>query len=259
MFPESPSWQCPPTPLESLCLETGEVHLWRISLDLESERLEQLAAHLDTQEERRARRFLQRRHRQRFRAGRGALREIVAAYLGAEAGDLRFDYGPQGKPHLGGDPPPLSFNLAHSHGVALCAVCREGEIGVDIERLRPIERAQGIAESYFSSRESRFLAALEGAGERLQVAARIPQVVPIGFPHAERRDTGADAQPSAFPHRIARVDREIHQHLLELGRVGGHQRTAVFDLEREVDVTRNQRRQQALGIAHELATFEGPW
>ncbi len=165
MFPESPSWQCPPTPLESLCLETGEVHLWRISLDLEPERLEQLAAHLDTQEERRARRFLQRRHRQRFRAGRGALREIVAAYLGAQAGDLRFDYGPQGKPHLGGDPPPLSFNLAHSHGVALCAVCREGEVGVDIERLRPIEQAQGIAESFFSLRESRFLAALEGTGE----------------------------------------------------------------------------------------------
>jgi len=165
MFPLFPAWQCPPAPLDSLRLEAGELHIWRVPLDLDPERLERLAAHLDADEERRARRFVRRRHGQRFRAGRGALREIVAAYLGDEAEDLRFEYGPRGKPRLGGDPPPLSFNLAHSHGLALCAVCREGEVGVDIERLRPIEQARGIAESFFSSRESRFLETLEGAGE----------------------------------------------------------------------------------------------
>ena len=90
MFPLFPAWQCPPAPLDSLRLEAGELHIWRVPLDLDPERLERLAAHLHADEERRARRFVRRRHGQRFRAGRGALREIVAAYLGDEAEDLRF-------------------------------------------------------------------------------------------------------------------------------------------------------------------------
>jgi 4'-phosphopantetheinyl transferase len=68
--------------------------------------------------------------------------------------------GPQGKPFLVGGP-KLRFNLAHSHGLALFAVSQQCEVGVDVERVRPFVNDLGIAERYFSARETEVLRGLE--------------------------------------------------------------------------------------------------
>jgi 4'-phosphopantetheinyl transferase len=75
--------------------------------------------------------------RRRFVASRAALRDILAAYVGASPAGLRFRYGPHGKPALA---PPLEwlhFNLAHSQDLAVVAVARR-PVGVDVERVRPL-------------------------------------------------------------------------------------------------------------------------
>ncbi|MBF0153445.1 MAG: 4'-phosphopantetheinyl transferase superfamily protein [Magnetococcales bacterium] len=45
---------------------------------------------------------------------------------------------PHGKPFL---PLPIHFNLSHTHGLVVCALTRAGELGVDLEQIRPIELA----------------------------------------------------------------------------------------------------------------------
>ncbi|HTS12529.1 MAG TPA: 4'-phosphopantetheinyl transferase superfamily protein [Candidatus Limnocylindrales bacterium] len=50
-------------------------------------------------------------------------------------------------------PHPLCFNLSHSHGLALVAICREREVGVDVELIRPEFGGEEIARRYFSQRE----------------------------------------------------------------------------------------------------------
>jgi len=59
----------------------------------------------------------------------------------------------------------LRFNLSHSHGLALVAVTRGREIGVDIEWVRPGMSDERIAERFFSTGEVR---ALRKLPERLQ-------------------------------------------------------------------------------------------
>ena len=83
------------------------------------------------------------------------LRSILGRYLNADPRHLQFSRGPHGKPVLaterGAD--ALCFNIAHSHDVALCAVARGRDIGVDVERVREDVDVDLIAERFFSQRE----------------------------------------------------------------------------------------------------------
>jgi 4'-phosphopantetheinyl transferase len=88
--------------------------------------------------------------------GRGALRSILGGCLGLAPDRVAFEYGTYGKPAIAGDgnrPTKLEFNLAHTQGVALCAVTLDRAIGVDVETIRPLDDAGNIITRYFSSCE----------------------------------------------------------------------------------------------------------
>lgn len=113
------------------------VELWLWSLNPAAHKISRLAAHLDVAERERAARFRFEPHATRFVAARGRMREILGDILEVPATRIEFAYGPHGKPFLKTPSvPPLHFNLAHSDDIAILAVSRRGEIGVDIERLR---------------------------------------------------------------------------------------------------------------------------
>jgi 4'-phosphopantetheinyl transferase len=114
---------------------------------------------LSADEETRAERFVQPRDAARYRAARGGLRRVLAGYTGQRPGDLRFDYGPQGKPFLTDGP---AFNLSHAGGWAALAVAHDTvDLGLDIEAHRPVEPA--VAERFFAPAEIAALAPLSGA------------------------------------------------------------------------------------------------
>jgi 4'-phosphopantetheinyl transferase len=93
--------------------------------------------------------------RQRFSVARGGLRTILSRYVRARPEKIQFAYDAHGKPRLVPSQPtnPLKFNLAHSGGIALCAVTRLGDIGVDVERIRPEFAGEDIARRFFSASE----------------------------------------------------------------------------------------------------------
>lgn len=145
-------WNRPP---ERPVLAGRDVHLWRAWLDLPEARLAQLERHLSPDERLRARQFHFDRDRSRFVAGRGILRAVLARYLGVPPARIALAYGPHGKPQLAA---PwgwtrLRFNLSHSEGLALCAVACGREVGVDLERARPIPEMAQVATQVFSERE----------------------------------------------------------------------------------------------------------
>jgi 4'-phosphopantetheinyl transferase len=104
----------------------------------------------------------------RFAAGRGALRAILAGYLSMEPERLKFACTAYGKPFLVNSPANIQFNLSHSGGLMVAAVCLDWSIGVDIEkedlRIHPLE----IAERYFCDREREEIAKAD-PGASLQV------------------------------------------------------------------------------------------
>jgi 4'-phosphopantetheinyl transferase len=138
-----------------------DIDVWRFGLDLRAAELASLERSLSPDERARAARFVFPRDRDRFIAGRGALRDVLARYVGEPASEISFDYEAAGKPHIR-RPSTLGvqFNLSHSHGLAVCAVGRHRTIGVDLEALRPEVAGEEIAVNYFSARELEELRAL---------------------------------------------------------------------------------------------------
>ena len=123
---------------------------------MERNLLETYAQTLSPDEKARADRFRFDKHRNRFIAGRGILREILGQYLRASAEELRFGYSAKGKPEFavesqGGG---IHFNLAHSEDLALIAVTRIGQVGVDVECVRAMKDMDQLVARFFSAREN---------------------------------------------------------------------------------------------------------
>jgi 4'-phosphopantetheinyl transferase len=136
-------------------IKRGMIHVWTVHLDNPDETQLMLANTLSAEELLRAGRFHFERDCQRFIACRLALRKILAGYLRIEPAQVRFSYGKHGKPTLGPTflNSGLQFNISHSHGIALVACSYQREIGVDIERIRPLPGIEQIVERYFAHAE----------------------------------------------------------------------------------------------------------
>jgi 4'-phosphopantetheinyl transferase len=146
-----------------LALPEDEVQLWRV--DLEAIRAEESRWRevLSDDETKRASRFHFPADRQRFVAARALLRKILAAYLPAtDPIELNFSYSKRDKPSLAvaHAASRLRFNVSHSGGIALYAVARRREIGVDVEQVRRDFDVEPIARRFFSAHEQKQLAAL---------------------------------------------------------------------------------------------------
>lgn len=161
----STPWEKPP---RTLALGSGELHIWRAALDLDTDQLDLLGASLSSDERDRAARFVFPRDRTRFVAARGILRSILGAYLSMPSSDLRFAYNRYGKPVLD-DPPSarrLNFNLAHSGNLGLYALAWDHRVGVDVEQVRHQLDYLLLLPGIFSTREQATLTALPASKRR---------------------------------------------------------------------------------------------
>jgi 4'-phosphopantetheinyl transferase len=152
-------------------LGDGEVHIWAASMNLSPRELAQMRDILSTDELARCERSPLPAERNRFVAGRGLLRHILAPYLRINPADIQFAYGFAGKPYLADDSADIEFNISHSGDLALIAVAEEHEVGVDVERICEIQEIEEIAMRFFSEpAKAQFQAA--AAEDRLQVFYR---------------------------------------------------------------------------------------
>jgi 4'-phosphopantetheinyl transferase len=138
----------------ALRLPEGEVHVWRVRLDLEEAKRDALSRSLSAEERERAARFHFDRDRHRFQVARGVLRELLGLYLGIAPARVELGVGPGGKPILREWAEGLRFNLSHSGGRALLAFARGRELGVDLEAEREIPEMVSLAENFFSAAEA---------------------------------------------------------------------------------------------------------
>ncbi|SPD72742.1 conserved hypothetical protein [uncultured Desulfobacterium sp.] len=135
-------------------LEKNNVHVWRMSLDIDLKRLESFMRILADDERARAQRIRIENVKSHYVAARGFLRTILSAYTSRPPEDLEFQYNQYGKPSLSGsDLKGISFNMSHSHGSALYGIALERNLGVDIEKVRENMPHIKIAERFFSSKE----------------------------------------------------------------------------------------------------------
>jgi 4'-phosphopantetheinyl transferase len=141
-----PLWR---KPEDGACFAAGPVHVW-LAIAPETGSWTHL---LPPGEAARAGRFAFPHLRREFAHHHAVLRGVLSGYLGVPPAEIRMRAGEHGKPAL---EPPFdcwSFNMAHSGPAALVAVARGRELGVDIERRRPLRDARALADRYFTFRE----------------------------------------------------------------------------------------------------------
>lgn len=137
------------------------IDVWAWSLARSSLNWESEVEFLSSAELERLHRFRFEMDRVRYAISHTNTRKILSHYTGVQPGQLEFAVGLNGKPSLINQDNKLAFNLSHCSTVALLAVAREGEIGVDVETIRPIDPE--VAQAHFSDFELADLHQLSGS------------------------------------------------------------------------------------------------
>jgi len=138
-----------------------EVHVWRIDLDREPARP---ADRLPRGERERAAGIVRPEARRHWVAARWALRGVLSRYLDEDPAQIELRLGERGKPALAAPHSSLHFNLSHSGDRALIAVCRDREVGVDLQRVRRLRGRERPAEFYAGWTRHEAIAKCHGVG-----------------------------------------------------------------------------------------------
>lgn len=146
----------------ALPLEREVVEVWRIEVSEANFGRAEAADCLSPEEVERAARYRFAANRDRFVLGRSALRQRLAAELGCAPGDVRFQYGAQGRPELesGSNAAGVVFSVSHIPGLVLLAFARGCRLGIDVEAVSRVRDWGSLAGLALSGRESAAVAAL---------------------------------------------------------------------------------------------------
>jgi len=136
--------------------DRGVVEVHWFPTDLAEGCLDTLASQLTDGERARADRFHRPGDRNRYIAARGQMRVLLGACLRLPAAAVEILGEHDGKPAIPAAPgvEGIEFNLAHSEGLAVLAIGIEDELGIDVERLRPLPDAAAIADHVFTAGEA---------------------------------------------------------------------------------------------------------
>lgn len=128
------------------------IHIWHIPLNETSFQIS--SAHpLSKMEIHRANRIRVPEVRNQYIKARSAMRMILGEYLRELPEQIEFSYTNYHKPYLECNPHGIEFNISHSSTYALCVVSKNRLVGVDIERMKPLDDLDQLVESIFTSRE----------------------------------------------------------------------------------------------------------
>ena len=137
--------------------------MWRADVDRSGDDIDRLTVTLAEDEIVRARRFRFETDRRRFISRRAILRKVLARYIDLPATALPYRLALHGKPELAVDlSVDLKFNLSHSTGLALIAVTRGRDVGIDVERVDSRRADRQVAQRFFSSGEIAELRQFDG-------------------------------------------------------------------------------------------------
>lgn len=146
-----------PPPQKKIELGDNEIDIWLFHLNTLPQSIKHFYSLLADDEKERSEKFIHFMHRKRFISSHGFVRSVLANYLEQQPSELKFGKSEHGKPELDNitNTANIKFNLSHSHDMALVAVCKNNEIGVDIEYMDRKNNWSGIIKRFFTEPEQK--------------------------------------------------------------------------------------------------------
>ncbi len=151
-FDSNNQWLQAPSSLPNV---NNELHIWLADLNELSQNEQMFYEFLSIDEQIRASDYKFARDRTNFICARGVLRSIISKYLKVRPRDLNFSYNVFGKPYLHDihNTEKISFNLSHADGLAIYIISKSLEVGIDLERIKPINNLAELIINTFSKKE----------------------------------------------------------------------------------------------------------
>lgn len=148
-----------------LTLPAGHAHLWWAVPErfTNSRELARYRSVLTDEERQKTDRFRFARDRKLCLLARVLARTTLSRYDGVDASDWRFRANRYGRPAVDTPTSSLHFNLSHTNGLVVCLVCRDREVGVDVEPRNRTGEWLDLATRSFSPREAAALRQVQAA------------------------------------------------------------------------------------------------
>ena len=145
-------WQKTP---DSLNLSKDHVDIWLCDLKQLSSDINNFYSILSEDERERTDKLKVEDKKQQYIITRGALRQRLGLLTKIDPQDFIFDYLEHGKPVLANNPQfaDMTFNVSHSHDLALIAITQEQNIGIDIEKINRELKHDELVSRFFSKVE----------------------------------------------------------------------------------------------------------
>lgn len=216
---------------EAISITARTVHVWRVDLGAVDAGSSAAEAQLDPDERAQARRFATETLRRRYVAAHVAGRRVLGSYLGVAPEVIPIVRSActacgaaHGKPKLALRGSDLRFNLSHSDALAVIAVGRGRDVGVDVERVRADVPLDDIARAWLEPDE---LARLERV-----VAAERPRALYARWTRKEAYLKGRGDGLNISPREVALDEVDNPRCIVRApGDAAAYRRWRVHDLE----------------------------
>ena len=140
-------------------LTDNQIHIWKIDTNYPKVDLDSLYKDILSPDEReRANRLRSENDQRRFIVSRGLLRKSLSNYLKAPPSEIEFSYNKYGKPGIRSEHnlENIKFNVSHSKNLVVYAITQNREVGIDLEYIRKVNKADKIVKRFFTEEEAKF-------------------------------------------------------------------------------------------------------
>lgn len=146
-------------------LNIHEIQLWSASSKESTQFLQECREVLSETEAQRANFFEFEQAHHHYVMSQGGLKILLAYYLNKKPQEVRIGRHSKGKPYSMDDP-TIFFNLSNSGDRIVYAFSKNGEVGIDLEQIRPLGDLDELIEKNFTVQERKYINHL--SSERLQ-------------------------------------------------------------------------------------------
>jgi len=145
-------WQKTP---DTLSLSKDHIDIWLCDLKQLSGDINIFFFFFSEDERQRADKLKVEDKKQQYIITRGALRQRLGLLTNIDPKDFVFEYLEHGKPIFNNDArfTDITFNISHSHDLALIAIAQKQSIGIDIEKINHESKHDQLVARFFSKAE----------------------------------------------------------------------------------------------------------